>query len=103
MSHSPLGLLCAAAILQSAAAASAPAAAPGANLALVASTTTSFVSGHEKLGAINDGATPRDSGDKSHGVYGNWPQRGTQWVQYEWPQEISAKSCDVYWFSDGGG
>ncbi len=81
-----------------------PAAEPaGANLALVAAATTSFVSGHEKLAAINDGATPRDSGDKSHGAYGNWPQHGTQWVQYEWPQPISISSTHVYWFSDGGG
>jgi DUF1680 family protein len=99
----PLGLLFAAAIVQPAAGAPATAETPGVNLALVAVPSTSFVSGHERLSAINDGATPRDSGDKRHGVYGNWPQRGTQWVQYEWPEEVSVKACEVYWFSDGGG
>ena len=103
MRRYPLGLLFAAVISQSAPGEPAAADSAPANLALVAAVTTSFVSGHEKLAAINDGATPRDSGDKSHGIYGNWPQRGTQWVQYEWPQEVSVKSCDVYWFSDGGG
>ena len=54
----------------------------GANLALVATSSTSFVSGHETITALNDGATPANSNDKSHGAYGNWPRTGTQWVQY---------------------
>lgn len=99
----PLGLMLAAIITHQAAGEPATPEPSGANLAPVAATATSFVSGHEKLGAINDGATPRDSGDKSRGTYGNWPQHGTQWVQYEWPQPISISSTDVYWFSDGGG
>ncbi|MEI6604202.1 MAG: beta-L-arabinofuranosidase domain-containing protein [Verrucomicrobiota bacterium] len=85
-------------------AAQSPATEPtAANLALVAAASTSFVSGHEALTAIQDGATPRNSGDKSHGAYGNWPQHGTQWLQYEWPQAVSINSSSVYWFSDGGG
>lgn len=88
---------------QAAAAPVAPSKPSGANLALVAATSTSFVSAHEKLDAINDGATPRNSGDKSHGAYGNWPKQGTQWVQYEWSQAISLSTTEVYWFSDGGG
>ena len=75
----------------------------GANLALVASTSTSYVSGHETLTALNDGATPENSNDKSHGAYGNWPRTGTQWVQYDWPQTISTCKIDVYWFDDHGG
>ncbi|MCX6878283.1 MAG: glycoside hydrolase family 127 protein [Verrucomicrobia bacterium] len=103
MRLNPLALLLAGSLAHQVAAAPTPAEPAGANLALVAATSTSFVSGHEKLGALNDGATPRDSGDKSHGTYGNWPQHGTQWVQYEWPQAISLSATDVYWFSDGGG
>ena len=76
---------------------------PGANLALVAVASTSYVSGHEQLSAINDGASPRNSGDKSHGVHGNWPRHGTQWVQYEWPMAVSIRSCNVYWFDDHNG
>jgi DUF1680 family protein len=77
-----------------------PASPPGANLALVATSSTSFVSGHETITAPNDGFTPANSNDKSHGAYGNWPQHGTQWVQYEWTQPISTRQMDVYWFDD---
>jgi hypothetical protein len=75
----------------------------GANLALVATASTSYVSGHETITALNDGATPADSNDKSHGAYGNWPRTGTQWVQYDWSQPISTAKMDVYWFDDHGG
>jgi hypothetical protein len=75
----------------------------GANLALVATASTSFVSGHETITALNDGATPANSNDKSHGAYGNWPRTGTQWVQYDWSQPISTCKIDVYWFDDHGG
>jgi uncharacterized protein len=75
----------------------------GANLALVAETTTSFVSGHETITALNDGFDPENSNDKSHGAYGNWPQHGTQWVQYDWPLPISTRRMDVYWFDDHSG
>ena len=70
------------------------------NLAVVATPSTSFVSGHETLTAINDGFDPKDSGDTQHGEYGNWPQSGTQWVQLEWPQPISTKEVKVYWWND---
>ncbi len=76
---------------------------PGANLALVAKSSTSYVSGHETITALNDGYTPEHSDDKSRGAYGNWPRNGTQWVQYEWSQPISAARMDVYWFDDHRG
>lgn len=76
---------------------------PSANLALVATPSTSFVSGHESLAAISDGFTPRHSDDKSHGAYGNWPRSGTQWVQYDWPHPISTRQMEVYWFDDHRG
>jgi len=98
-----LGLLTAAALIYQAGAEPAATEPAGANLALVATASTSFVSGHESLAAINDGATPRDSGDKSHGAYGNWAKHGTQWIQYDWPQAVFINASDVYWFSDGGG
>ncbi|MRR37924.1 Tat pathway signal protein, partial [bacterium] len=78
-------------------------AAETANLALVANPSTSYVSGHERLEAINDGFTPRSSEDKSHGTYGNWPRKGTQWAQYDWPQPVFINAVQVYWFVDGGG
>ena len=81
----------------------AQAAPPDTNLALVAEAATSYVSPHETIRALNDGYAPRDSNDKSHGAYGNWPRKDPQWVQYEWSQPISTKRVDVYWFDDRGG
>jgi DUF1680 family protein/alpha-L-arabinofuranosidase len=83
-----------------AAASPGPASASSANLALVATPSTSYVSGHETLAALNDGSTPDNSNDKRHGAYGNWPRRGAQWVQYEWNQPVSSRRLEVYWFDD---
>ena len=74
-----------------------------ANLAPVATPSSSFVSGHESLATINDGFEPRNSGDHRHGCYGNWPEHGTQWIQYEWRQPISTDGVDVYWWDDHQG
>lgn len=76
---------------------------PALNVAAAATASTSFVSGHETIDALNDGNAPRDSNDKSHGAYGNWPQTGRQWVQYDWPQAISTNRVAVYWFDDNQG
>ncbi len=73
------------------------------NLALLATPSTSYVSGHETLAAINDGFNPRNSNDQRHGQYGNWPRRGAQWVQYDWSKAISTNKIDVYWWNDHRG
>ena len=73
------------------------------NVALAAKVSTSYVSKHETLDAINDGFKPANSNDKRYGAYGNWPQKGVQWVQYEWPKSVHVDSTDVYWFDDKGG
>lgn len=73
------------------------------NLAPLAHPGTSFVSGHETLAAINDGFEPRAVSDHSHGAYGNWPQTGTQWVEYDWSQPISTGKVEVYWWDDSQG
>jgi len=73
------------------------------NLALAAMPSTSFVSKHETLDAINDGFKPNKSNDKRYGAYGNWPEKGAQWVQYEWPKPVNVDSIDVYWLDDRGG
>ncbi len=73
------------------------------NLAPYATPATSFVSGHETLGAINDGVEPRGVGDHSHGAYGNWPQTGTQWVELRWPRSIKTREVAVYWWDDRQG
>ncbi len=72
------------------------------NLALVAVATTSYVSGDQSINAINDGNT---GGRGGGGVarYGNWPQGGTQWVEYTWGKPISTNKVDVLWYADGAG
>jgi len=77
--------------------------AEGVNLAVVARVSASYVSGDTTLEALNDGHEPADSRDRSHRSYGNWPTRGVQWVQYEWPRPISTGKIDVYWWDDNRG
>ena len=79
---------------------------PGVNLAPVATDSTSYVSPWQTLSAINDGYDPANSGDTSHGAYGNWVgngPNGTQWVEYDFTQPITTAKTDVYWWQDGEG
>ena len=73
------------------------------NLAPVASPSALYVSGDTSVSALNSGAMPRSSRDNRQGSYGNWPQHGTQWVEYDWSQPISTKEIDVYWWDDHRG
>ncbi len=73
------------------------------NLAVVATPTSSAVSGDTRNEALNDGSNPRSSRGDRRGTYGNWPSRGTQWVQYDWSQPISTKQIEVYWWDDNQG
>ena len=73
------------------------------NLAAVATPSASNVSGDTSVNALNDGFTPRNSRDNRRGSYGNWPNTGTQWVQYEWSQPVSTKQVEVYWWDDRQG
>jgi hypothetical protein len=74
------------------------------NIGSLASATTSYVSPWETLSAVNDNSTPSHANDKSSGAYGNWNNpNSTQWVQYEWPQNYSLSSTQIYWFDDDGG
>lgn len=74
------------------------------NIAPQATATTSYVSPWETITALNDNFTPANSNDKSHGAYGNWNNPNTiEWVQYNWSQNYTVTSMEVYWFNDGGG
>ncbi|MBN1360734.1 MAG: glycoside hydrolase family 127 protein [Sedimentisphaerales bacterium] len=75
----------------------------GVNLAVVAVPSASNVSGDTTLGALNDGSNPRSSRSSRGGSYGNWPSRGTQWVQYDWSQPISTNRIAVFWWDDNQG
>jgi hypothetical protein len=76
---------------------------PGGNRAGSATASTSYVSSWESIAALNDGFAPTSSADRAHAVYGNWPQQGTQWVQYTWPTAQSLNRVAVYWFDDNQG
>ena len=73
------------------------------NHALTATRSTSYVSSWESLAAINDGFTPTSSADRAHPVYGNWPEQGTQWVQYDWAAPVTLSRAGAYWFDDNQG
>ncbi|MDR1011632.1 MAG: glycoside hydrolase family 127 protein, partial [Opitutaceae bacterium] len=73
------------------------------NLAEVASVSSLHCSRDTTLTALNDGFTPRNSADRTHRSYGNWPRTDTQWVQYEWSQPIVTNKMDIYWWIDGRG
>lgn len=73
------------------------------NLAAVAKPSSSHVSGDTSLGALCDGHAPDNSHVRGRGSYGNWPSRGTQWVQYEWSRPVATDKIDVYWWDDRRG
>ena len=80
-----------------------PSTPPTGNIALSATATTSYVSPWENLSAVNNGAAPASSADRSNLVYGNWPEQGTQWLEYTWPSARSINRTAVYWFDDDQG
>jgi hypothetical protein len=73
------------------------------NIASNATVTTSYVSPWENINALNDGFEPVNSNDRNHLVYGNWPEIGEQWVQYDFDKVYTIAQSDVYWFKDNGG
>ncbi|MEV4108505.1 glycoside hydrolase family 43 protein [Nonomuraea sp. NPDC049695] len=72
---------------------------PG-NLATSATPSTSYVSPWETLAAVNDGYTPANSADHSHGAYGNWDHQGTEWIEYRWSSAQNISKIQTYWFDD---
>jgi len=73
------------------------------NLAPAATATASYTSGDTTPEALNNGDSPRSSRDNRRRSYGNWPQRGVQWVEYEWSKAISTDHVEVYWWDDRQG
>lgn len=74
------------------------------NIALKGTPSTSFCSSWEDVTAINDGYDPTSSSDRSHKVYGNWDNAGTtQWLEYDFADNYTISSSDVYWFDDNQG
>jgi DUF1680 family protein len=90
-------------LLAGGASGSATAAEGAANVAVVATTSSSYNSGDTSTAALNDGNQPENSRERGPGSYGNWPRTGTEWVQYEWSQPIATRQIEVYWWIDGQG
>ena len=80
-----------------------PGTGPGTNLGPSATASTSYVSPWESLSAVNNGGTPANSQDRGNLVYGTWPERGTQWIEYRWPSNRSINRAATYWFDDDQG
>ena len=73
------------------------------NLAPVAEPSTSHVSRDTSLVALHDGHAPETSHVRGKGSYGNWPSKGTQWVQYDWTAPVRTRKVDVFWWDDRAG
>ncbi len=73
------------------------------NIAVVAEASCSYVSGDTSLAALNNENKPANSRDRPSRAYGNWPRRGTQWVQYDWGRPVSTNMIGVYWWDDNRG
>ncbi|MDT0344510.1 Ig-like domain-containing protein [Streptomyces litchfieldiae] len=68
------------------------------NVAVAATPTASHTSGWESIEAINDGREPASSADSPR--WGSWPEKGTQWVEYTWPEPVRIDGSDMYFFRD---
>jgi len=74
------------------------------NIARVAIPSSFTVTSENKISALNDGFTPSNSLDRSHGVYALRRESSTSssepWVQYEWSEPVSINKVEVYWAVD---
>jgi uncharacterized protein len=74
------------------------------NMARVAVPTSQTIASENKVSALNDGFTPKDSFDRTHGLYAIQvePSAGdpTSWVQYEWSAPVSVDRVEIYWAVD---
>src|SRR5437868_6369729 len=67
------------------------------NLARFAIPSASFSSTHRKLRAINSGYEPTSSRDRKREAYDSWPHRGADWLEYEWPEDVTTNRVEIYW------
>lgn len=75
------------------------------NLARVAVPSSRLVTSENKISALNDGAEPANSHDRSHGAYAirhAWEGEddSDHWVQYTWSEPVAVNKVDVYWAID---
>ncbi len=74
------------------------------NVARVAVPSSFILRSENKISALNDGFTPQNSIDHTHGVYAvsdEGPSGGEgPWVQYVWSQPVALNRIEVYWAVD---
>lgn len=74
------------------------------NIARVAIPSSNRLSSENKISALNDGFTPENSLDRSHGVYALYrmPAEGSEipWVEYEWNHPVNIDRVELYWAVD---
>lgn len=74
------------------------------NIARVAIPTGYALASENKISSVNDGFTPENSFDRSHGYYAFRSARGeadtASWAQYEWTMPVLIDKIDVYWAVD---
>lgn len=73
------------------------------NIARVAVPSSVTLTSENKLSALNDGFTPDNSFDRSHGLYalhGGPDESGHRWVQYDWSEPVSINKVEIYWAVD---
>jgi len=74
------------------------------NIARVASPSSVTVTSENKISALNDGFTPENSFDRSHGLYAlrrGWRTgSGEPWVQYDWSEPVNINKIEIYWAVD---
>jgi hypothetical protein len=76
---------------------------PALNIARVALPSSFAITSENKISALNDGCTPEDSFDRSHGIYTlhSWAaEGGALWVQYDWKEPVQVNKVEVYWGVD---
>lgn len=74
------------------------------NIAYSAAVSTTFVSGWESLGAVNDGVISDKSNTPGIPHYGTWGNESAgETVTYSWGIPMEITSSDVYFWTDGGG
>ena len=74
------------------------------NIARVAVPSSLTPLSENKISALNDGFTPENSSDRSHGIYAlrreDSNESTSSWVQYEWTQQVTINKVEVYWAVD---
>lgn len=74
------------------------------NIARVATPSSFRIMSENKVSALNDGFTPENSFDRSHGLYAlnrDWDGDPEQpWVQYDWTEPVSINKVDLYWAAE---